>query len=383
MADGWLPSHKYERLQVTNCTGPGTMHDSYAWAFILHTTESAPGSINGINNLFRAKPCSAPHLTIDPMGSRRRVQYIPLDWSACALKGGRSGWQTNRGRAIQMEICGRANDTPGWDDDTLYQIADVIADVIAAGYPINPHNTPDMSQLTGVLAREDAAQRYNPAYWRDFDGVSAHVYMPFNDHYDAFRLNSYRIRDLVLEILRGQGRPIPPPTGVGTPSQPQQDGMLRQGMNGGIVKMLQELIIGMGYDCGPAGPDGDFGPATDAAVRILQADHGLEIDGIAGPATMHAISQAYAWARQPIPAPGPAPAWPGRYLLLADPMLQGGDVRQWQEQMASRGWRIGVDGWYGLESLSVCKTFQDEKGLKCDGVVGPSTWNASWAAPIS
>jgi peptidoglycan hydrolase-like protein with peptidoglycan-binding domain len=283
-----------------------------------------------------------------------------------------------------MEICGRAEDTPNWDDDTLYQIADVIADVIGDDCPINPHNVPDSTQLTGVLARADAAQRFSPQHWQQFDGIAAHVYMPFNDHWDAGKLNAPRIGQLVREILTGQGRPIPPPSGVGGGSSlPVQDGMLRQGMSGGIVRMLQELIIGMGYDCGPSGPDGDFGPATDAAVRKLQADHDLDVDGIAGPATMAVISEAYSWARQPIPAPGPAPAWPGRYLLLSDPMMHGGDVQQWQTQMAERGWKIGVDGWYGLESLSVCKSFQAEKGIKVDGVVGPQTWNAAWAAPIT
>jgi hypothetical protein len=381
MADGWLPSHKYERLQITGCTGPGTMYEGYAWCFVLHSTESPPGSIDGINNLFRAKPCSAPHITIDPMGTRRRVQYIPWTWSAAALKGGQGGYQTNRGRAVQMEICGYTNETRDWPDDALYQIADVIADVISDGCPINPHNTPDMSSLSGTLATSSARQRMTGEQFKQFDGISAHVYMPFNDHYDTAWINSHRIRDLVVQILSGQGRPIPPPSGGGGYSPPVQDGMLQEGMSGGIVKMLQELLEGMGYDVG--GIDGVFGPQTKAAVQQLQRDHGLDADGIAGPLTMQAISEAYAWARQPTPAPGPAPAWPGRYLLLSDPMMNGPDVNQWQGQMANRGWALDADGWFGLQSLSVCKTFQAEKGLKVDGVVGPATWNAAWAAPVT
>jgi len=381
MANGWLPSNKYEHLEILGCTGPGTMYDGDAWCFVLHSTESPPGSIDGINNLFRAKPCSAPHITIDPMGTRRRVQYIPWTWSAAALKGGQGGFQTNRGRAVQMEICGYTDETRLWPDDALYQIADVIADVINDGCPINPHNTPDMSQLTGTLARASAAQRMTGEQFKQFDGISAHVYMPFNDHYDTAWINSLRIRDLVLEILRGQGRPIPPPSGGGGYQPPVQDGMLQEGMSGGVVKMLQGLLEGMGYDVGEI--DGVFGPATKAAVQALQRDHGLDPDGIAGPLTMQVISEAYAWARQPTPAPGPAPAWPGRYLLLSDPMMNGGDVSQWQGQMANRGWALSVDGWYGLESLSICKTFQAEKGLRVDGVVGPSTWNAAWAAPVT
>jgi Putative peptidoglycan binding domain len=383
VTNGWLPAHKYERMEITACTGPGTMVDGYAWCFILHTTESAPGSIDGINNLFRAKPCNTPHITIDPLGTRRRVQYVPWTWSACALKGGRNGIQTNRGRAVQMEICGRAAETQDWPDDALYQIADVIADVIADGCPINPSNVPDSRNLTGVLAREDAAQRFNAQTWPPFDGIAAHVYMIYNDHWDCGRINSPRIGQLVREILAGQGRPIPPPAGGGGYYLPVQDGMLQQGMSGGIVRMLQELMIGMGYDCGPTGPDGDFGPATDTAVRALQADHGLVVDGIAGPATMAVISEAYGWARQAIPKPGPAPTWPGRYLVLTDPMMNGADVRQWQTQMVARGWRLATDGWYGLESVSICKSFQAEKGMTVDAVVGPQTWNAAWAAPVT
>jgi peptidoglycan hydrolase-like protein with peptidoglycan-binding domain len=382
MPGGWLPASKYERLEVMGCTGPGTMHDNYAWCFILHSTESPPGSIDGINNLFRSKPCSAPHFAIDPMGTRRRTQYIPWTWSAAALKGGQGGYQTNRGRAVQLEIVGYTRDTRTWPDDALRQIADVIADCIADGCPINPHNTPDMTTLTGTLATASAPQRLSPEQFKRFDGIAAHVYVPFNDHYDTAWVDSHRIRDLVLEILAGRGHPAPPPVGGGG-YPPAADGMLREGMSGGVVKMLQELITGMGYGCGPSGTDGVFGPATTAAVRRLQADHGLDADGIVGPATNQVIADAYAWARTPPPPPGPAPAWPGRYLVLTDPMLSGDDVRQWQAQMAARGWRLDADGWYGLASFGVAKTFQAEKSMAVDGVVGPATWNAAWAAPIS
>lgn len=388
MSDGWLPN-KYERMQITSCTGPGTMYDGYAWAIVLHCTESPPGSIDGINSLFRSKPCSAPHFCIDPMGTRRRMQYIPWSMSACALKGGREGWQTNRGRAVQVEICGYARESPTWDDDCLYQIADWIVDCIADGVPINPHDVSDMSQLRGTLATEHAPQRMSPQQWKTFGGITAHVEIPFNDHWDCGSVNSLRIRDLVLEIMAGQGRPIPPPTGVGggVGGGAVDDGMLREGMSGGIVMMVQQLIIGMGYDCGDSGADGMFGPATTAAVKRLQADHGLDADGIVGPATNAVISAAYDWARPttpPLPPPqAGTPAFPGRYLVLQDPLINGGDVQQWQTQMAARGWRMAVDAWYGQESASVCKTFQAEKGLQVDAVVGPSTWRCAWEAPIT
>ncbi len=74
--------------------------------------------------------------------------------------------------------------------------------------------------------------------------------------------------------------------------------------------------------------------------------------------------------------------WPGRFLMQPPPM-QGSDVRRWQLRMRARGWPIGVDGVYGLESEAVCRQFQTDKGLMVDGVVGPETWHAAWVAPIT
>jgi hypothetical protein len=88
----------------------------------------------------------------------------------------------------------------------------------------------------------------------------------------------------------------------------------------------------------------------------------------------------------PAPAPAPrvvAPAWPGRLLRKVSPMMHGEDVRAWQGRMRSRGWTIGVDGWYGAESERVCRAFQTEKRLGVDGIVGPNTWRAAWEAPIT
>jgi len=59
------------------------------------------------------------------------------------------------------------------------------------------------------------------------------------------------------------------------------------------------------------------------------------------------------------------------------------NVTTWQSKMRDRGWSIGVDGCYGPESESVCRSFQSEKGLVVDGDVGPKTWSATWDAPVT
>ena len=86
-----------------------------------------------------------------------------------------------------------------------------------------------------------------------------------------------------------------------------------------------------------------------------------------------------------------APAWPGRYLQLDEPMMEGDDVLQYQAQMSSRGWRIATDSWFGPESHEVTKSFQAEalgEGHDIgapypDGIVGPKTWALAWTKPIT
>lgn len=64
------------------------------------------------------------------------------------------------------------------------------------------------------------------------------------------------------------------------------------GDKGDAVKELQQRLIKLGYDCGKAGVDGDFGGSTLAAVRKFQSDHKLTVDGVYGPATKTAMDAA-------------------------------------------------------------------------------------------
>lgn len=94
--------------------------------------------------------------------------------------------------------------------------------------------------------------------------------------------------------------------------------------------------------------------------------------------------------------PGTAPAFPlpgGYYFGPRYPLSNARSVsgyygnrehlRIWQQQMRNRGWRISADGLYGPETARVALAFQSEKGLSRDSLVGPATWAAAWAAPIT
>ena len=65
---------------------------------------------------------------------------------------------------------------------------------------------------------------------------------------------------------------------------------IRKGSRGQYVTLAQTKLIQQGYDVGKSGADGIFGAGTEGAVRAFQADHGLKVDGIIGPASWAALN---------------------------------------------------------------------------------------------
>jgi peptidoglycan hydrolase-like protein with peptidoglycan-binding domain len=125
----------------------------------------------------------------------------------------------------------------------------------------------------------------------------------------ARRLRSRRLRlrgggfslaavALTLAVV-GAGAAI----GQSTQSSPQAaaaQGLLVRGSSGDAVAVVQRAL-GM-----PAGAiDGQFGPRTEANVRLFQQQHGLVVDGIVGPQTSAALGLA-----APAAPTGSAPATP-------------------------------------------------------------------------
>ena len=77
---------------------------------------------------------------------------------------------------------------------------------------------------------------------------------------------------------------------TGTRTRPQRNAviMLRLGSAGPVVEQLQDNLRALGY---PLIADGDFGFATQAAVRAFQKSARLATDGIAGPKTLLAMDR--------------------------------------------------------------------------------------------
>ena len=75
--------------------------------------------------------------------------------------------------------------------------------------------------------------------------------------------------------------------------------VLKIGMEGSDVKSLQQKLIKAGFSCGKYGADGDFGDATEMAVRRFQTQQGLAVDGQAGPQTMAALDKVLEAQKEP------------------------------------------------------------------------------------
>ena len=78
--------------------------------------------------------------------------------------------------------------------------------------------------------------------------------------------------------------------------------VLKEGSSGDDVVRLQEHLKELNFS--PGGVDGDFGPATEAAVLAFQRSRGLLADGIVGPRTARALGLGAVLTTQHFFVPG-------------------------------------------------------------------------------
>lgn len=156
------------------------------------------------------------------------------------------------------------------------------------------------------------------------------------------------------------------------------DGLLRPGAKGVEVVGWQRELWRIGYGVGAH--DGVYGPATEGATLDVQraSGPGTDDDGIVGPRTRDVARAVPTY---------PKPEGPG--LPLAGPDGPAGTVHAFQVRLAARGWTITPDGKYGPKTADTVRRFQDDvtrRGFvigRPDGIGGPATWTALWAAPVT
>lgn len=134
--------------------------------------------------------------------------------------------------------------------------------------------------------------------------------------------------------------------------------VLRPGDRGSPTRDLQHRLrrVGLRPD-----DDGDFGPATESAVRHFQRERGLRVDGVCGPQTWNALVDA-GWRLG------------DRLLYERAAMLRGDDVADLQTRLGGLGFlEDRVDGILGPRTRRALEDFQRNSGLTVDGICGPET----------
>lgn len=164
-------------------TKSGGAHLQVPWRQVLHTTESdtyTPSAASYFGHDLW------PHATIGILttgpdrGEARIWQHGPITLAARAMKNERGGVETNRMRAVQVEIVWRAAEAGDMPDELLDAVRDWVhwvasetgSRLVAPGF----HG----SEAYGT----NAPQRFRPSAWQIFNGVCGHQHVPENSHWD-------------------------------------------------------------------------------------------------------------------------------------------------------------------------------------------------------
>lgn len=135
------------------------------------------------------------------------------------------------------------------------------------------------------------------------------------------------------------------------------DRILKNGMDGEDVKELQTMLIGLDYDCGIWGADGEFGDSTQQAVEQFQYAHGCAVDGEVGPETLAALYKAMEDAEGTAAEARYVKIVNGNCYVRSAPNTYGrklgvahrGDILRYQGQISADGWHLvefnGQNGW--------------------------------------
>ncbi|SDJ02655.1 Peptidoglycan-binding (PGRP) domain of peptidoglycan hydrolases-containing protein [Lentzea albidocapillata subsp. violacea] len=121
------------------------------------------------------------------------------------------------------------------------------------------------------------------------------------------------------------------------------------GATGPTVQSAQHLLRHRGYNIAA---DGDFGPATESAVKQFQTSAGLRADGEVGPLT-----------------------WP-KLIVSVQRGNNSEAVKAAQIQLNRYGYGLVVDGDFGGGTYNAAVAFQTAQQLENNGIIGPMTWQA-------
>jgi len=170
---------------------------------VLHTTES--NGFSPRSDSYGGWHTSYPHFTTVERSSGVEVyQHIGIDRAARALRNPSGGVQTNRAGAIQIEIVGKASQSPVMSERLL----------MALGRWMRWVESQTGIQRMSPAFDDDSAYglrgsvRMTGPEWEGFNGWCGHQHVPENDHWDPGRIPIERL----LTQDSDADPVVPPPT---------------------------------------------------------------------------------------------------------------------------------------------------------------------------
>ena len=178
--DIWVPGAEL----VSNPRSAGGTYVDAPWRFVVHTIEGEPNP-RAFRELAAGNE-NPPHLWA-MASADLLLQTIPLNRSAYALARSET-IQTNRLRAVQVQLWGYAAKMGDVGPDVIAWLADRVLGPVARLVPINL----DQVSLTGpgeACHGEKSPCRMTAEQWQVFNGVTGHNRVPGNKHGDPGRLD--------------------------------------------------------------------------------------------------------------------------------------------------------------------------------------------------
>lgn len=254
-------------------------------------------------------------------------------------------------RALQFELAGyAAQDSAEWADDysqsELRNTAEIAARMVREhGIPIRKLTTDEMCRgMRGFIGHAD---------------VRGPCASNSDNHWDPgpnFPWSSFLTLVSLYAGSPGANVPVPAPWTAPAANNTQAGG---RNLTNTPTQSIQKVV--------GVTPDGDYGPATTAAVQTWQRKLGVDADGVWGNDTQRATDNFFRWIAS-VPAPAANPV-----IALGS---KGNDVADAQRALNRYGANLTVDGVFGPATQAAVIRCQRWFGLTQDGVIGPNTWHA-------